>query len=234
MRIPSHPWGPGEHARYRDRDLFLAGLAMQSIYRSKEGDHNLNVWEMLCREVYEPIGVLYMHGNATTDGVPLTAWGAYPNVDDMVKIAGLVQRLGVTLDGEQQLLSEEVLREALYETGEGVVGLPTGASGTNPETKSIPKSYHLTLWHEPYVSSSGGGGGGGGGRRCLYSCPQMHGYGGNTVLMSPSGVIGFRVGTAGHPHGVEAMCAIADTLRPFDIHARVGGRHVAAEERPRL
>ena len=70
---------------------------MQSIYRSKESDHNLNVWEMLCREVYEPIGVLYMHGNATTDGVPLTAWGAYPNVDDMVKIAGLVQRLG--LDG---------------------------------------------------------------------------------------------------------------------------------------
>lgn len=164
FKVPSHPWGPGEHARYRDRDLFLAGAAMHSLYELKNGDTGTDgVWGMLCREVYEPIGVLHMHSNTTVDGVPLTAWGSYPTIDDIVKIAGLVQRLGVTLDG-QQLLSREVLREALYETG-AICGLPTGKAGTNPGTETLSKTYHLTLWHEPYLSSSG----------TQYSCPQMHG-----------------------------------------------------------
>lgn len=118
---------------------------------------------MLRRDVYEPIGVLYMHANSTVDGVPLTAWGSYPTIDDMAKIADLVQRLGVTREG-QQLLSREVLREALYET-DTFCGLPTGRAGTNPGTKMMSKTYHLTLWHEPYISHTG----------TQYSCPQMHG-----------------------------------------------------------
>ena len=44
---------------------------------------------MLRRDVYEPIGVLHMHGSSTVDGVPLTAWGSYPTIDDMAKIANL-------------------------------------------------------------------------------------------------------------------------------------------------
>lgn len=63
------------------------------------------------------------------------------------------------------------------------------------------------------------------------------------MLMTPSGVLGFRLGTAGHPHS-EGMCAIADVLRPFDEYARVSSfwrgenlRHSSiafSDQRPKL
>ena len=91
-------------------------------------------------------------------------------------------------------------------------GLPTGAPGTNPGTEGLGKSYHLTLWHEPYISASGR----------HFSVCQMHGFGGNSVVLAPNGLVGFRVGTAGHPDA-EAMGGIADGVRPFGAHRRGGG-----------
>ena len=38
FKIPSYPWGPGEHARYRDRDIFTLSAALESFYKKKEGD----------------------------------------------------------------------------------------------------------------------------------------------------------------------------------------------------
>ena len=38
FRVPNYPWGPGEVARYRDRDIFVGAAALDSLYRSNEGD----------------------------------------------------------------------------------------------------------------------------------------------------------------------------------------------------
>jgi len=136
--------------------------------------------------------------------VPLLGWGIYTTVDDIAKIAALMQNGGV-LDGEQ-MLSERRLAEALYETD--VRGLPTGA-----ENEFGKKSYHLSFWHEPFVSKSGKS----------YSAPQMVGWGGNIVQLMPNGIVGFRFGNGGDVE-VEQMMLIANSIKPFDEFDRRGER----------
>ena len=53
-KIPSYPWGPGEYARYRDRDIFTGSAAMESLLRSKEGP-DADLWQMMVDEVYRPM-----------------------------------------------------------------------------------------------------------------------------------------------------------------------------------
>jgi hypothetical protein len=126
----------------------------------------------------------------------LLAWGLYVTIDDVAKIAGLIENRGMH-DGEQ-LLSKAGLAEALYDTD--VRGLPTGGSnryGVN--------TYHLTVWHENYKTNSGS----------TYTIPSMIGYGGNIIKIMPNGIIGFRMGNGGNKP-VEQMIVIADELLPFD------------------
>jgi len=199
FKIANYPWGPGEVARYRDRDIFVAAAALDNLYRSKEGD-DADLWQMMLDEVFEPIGVHHLPMSRTLEtdrpGVPLLAWGVYATIDDVAKIAGLIQNRG--LHESVQLLSKTGLAEALYDTE--VRGLPTGGSnrfGTN--------TYHLTVWHENYRSSSGEN----------YTIPTMLGYGGNIVKLMPNGIIGFRMGNGGNKP-VEQMIVIADKIQPFD------------------
>jgi len=199
FNIASYPWGPGEVARYRDRDIFVAAAALDSLYRSKEGD-DADLWQMMLDEVFEPIGIHHLPMSRTVEtsrpGVPLLAWGVYATIDDVAKIAGLIQNRG--LYNDVQLLSKAGLAEALYDTD--VRGLPTGGSnryGTN--------TYHLTVWHENYMADS----------KTNYTIPTMRGYGGNIVKLMPNGIIGFRMGNGGNKP-VEQMIVIADKIRPFD------------------
>lgn len=38
--------GPGEHARYRDRDIFTLSTGIESLYREKE-DEDAVLWQMM-------------------------------------------------------------------------------------------------------------------------------------------------------------------------------------------
>lgn len=205
FKVPNYPWGPGEVPRYRDRDIFVAAVALDNLYRSKEGD-DANLWQMMLDEVYRPIGIHHLPMSRTREadrpGVPLLAWGVYVTIDDVAKIAGLIQERGAH-DGVQ-LLSNAGLAEALYDTD--VRGLPTGESN-----KYGINTYHLTVWHENYTTSSG--------KTCTIS--TMSGYGGNIVKLMPNGIIGFRMGNGGDKP-VEQMIVIADKIRPFDQY---GPRH---------
>ena len=199
FKVPNYPWGPGEVARYRDRDIFVAAAALDSLYRNKEGD-DADLWQMMLDEVYGPIGVHHLPKSRTweTDrpGVPLLAWGVYVTIDDVAKIAGLIQNRG--MHNGVQLLSKAGLAEALYDTD--TRGLPNGAS--NPYGIN---TYHLTVWHENYRTSSGK----------TWTIPTMSGYGGNVVKIMPNGIIGFRMGNGGSKP-VEQMIVIADKILPFD------------------
>jgi hypothetical protein len=155
---------------------------------------------MMLDEVYGPIGIHHLPKSLTweTDrpSVPLLAWGVYLTIDDVAKIARLIENRGAY--NGTQLLSKAGLAEALYDTN--VRGLPTGASnryGVN--------TYHLTVWHENYTTSAGR----------TYTIPSMSGYGGNLVKIMPNGIIGFRMGNGG-AKPVEQMIVIADELFPFD------------------
>ncbi len=203
FKVPNYPWGPGEVGRYRDRDIFVGAAALDSLYRSREGD-DADLWQMMLDEVYGPIGVHHLPKSRTfeTDrpGVPLLAWGVYVTIDDVAKIAGLIENRG--MHNGVQLLSAAGLAEALYDTDSR--GLPTGASnryGTN--------TYYLTVWHENYTTESG----------MTWTIPTMSGYGGNVVKLMPNGIIGFRMGNGGSKP-VEQMIVIADRILPFDKYSR--------------
>ncbi|MBT4522536.1 MAG: serine hydrolase [Halieaceae bacterium] len=202
FKVQNHPWGPGKHVRYRDRDIVLLAAALDSIYRQKEGD-DADLWQMMLDEVYGPIGIHHMPMNKTKETgraeVPFLGWGIYVTLDDIAKISDLLQS-GGRYRG-RQILSGGVLAEAMYETG--VRGLPTGASN-----KYGHKTYHLSLWHESFITRSG----------TSYAAPKMIGWGGNIVQLMPNGMTGIRIGNAGDDPGVKMMI-VADRIRPFDDHA---------------
>jgi len=202
-KIPSYPWGPGEHARYRDRDIFIGAAALEALFREKEGDH-ADLWQMMVEEVYRPIGIHHISMTHTREsnerGTPILAWGIYVSIDDIAKISMLIQNGGK--HNGMQLLSKEGISEALYETE--IRGLPTGESNVHGD-----KTYHLTFWHENFITESGG----------LHQAPRMSGYGGNIVQLMPNGMIGFRIGNGGDVT-LEQMTIIADQIKAFDQHKR--------------
>ena len=202
-KISSYPWGPGEHARYRDRDIFIGAAALEALFREKEGD-DADLWQMMVEEVYRPIGIHHISMTHTREsnerGTPILAWGIYVSIDDIAKISMLIQNGGK--HNGMQLLSKEGISEALYETE--IRGLPTGESNVHGD-----KTYHLTFWHENFITESGG----------LHQAPRMSGYGGNIVQLMPNGMIGFRIGNGGDVT-LEQMTIIADQIKAFDQHNR--------------
>ncbi|MFK8019134.1 MAG: serine hydrolase [Pseudomonadales bacterium] len=199
FQVPKHPWGPGKHVRYRDRDIYVLAAALDAILKAKEGpDAHLD--QMMFDEVYRPLGIHHLPINRTKEeggapGVAFLAWGMYLTADDTAKIGTLLQNGG--RHKGKQLLSANKLAEALYQRD--TRGLPMGDSNEYGEG-----SYHMTLWHYPYRTLSG----------ALTSTGLMVGWGGNVVSLIPNGMIGYRYGNGGYV-GVEGAVRVADRIRPF-------------------
>jgi hypothetical protein len=173
-----YPWGPGQVTRYRDQDMFILGVAMDNFIKAKEGS-GADLWSMLKREVYEPIGIHYAPTNRTIEpgqdpGQPLMAFGYYPTISDMVKIARLYQNLGRNVG--VQLLYQPAIEQ--LSAGEAPRGLPTGMETPSGETR-----YFEALWEARYRSIHG----------CELYVPVMQGWGSNLVVMMPDGLTAIRL-----------------------------------------
>jgi Beta-lactamase len=173
-----YPWPPGEVARYRDQDMFMLGVAMDGFLKSKEGQQ-ADLWSMLEREVFGPIGIHDAPINRTIEpdgrpGQPLMAFGFYATIGDLVKIARLYQAGGVH-DGVQLLYRPRI--EALL-PGIAPRGLPTGEQLQFGET-----TYFTAFWEARYDASEG----------CKLFIPRMLGWGGNMVALMPGGLTGIRL-----------------------------------------
>ncbi|WP_425153364.1 serine hydrolase [Candidatus Palauibacter sp.] len=202
FRASNHPWGPGEVVRYRDQDAFLIGAAMDAYLKHRAGPQ-AELWRMLEDEVYRPIGVPHAPTNRLieADGsltLPQMSQGYYPAVDDLAKIARLLQDGGAH-EGEQ-LLHRELTAEVLYRTD------ARGITFGRP-VETGPPSYYLALWHQNYVGEGG----------CVVDLTRMSGWGGHRVVLFPNGIVGIRIskvtGSEGSP--VDGLAAVADRLDPF-------------------
>ncbi len=202
FRASNHPWGPGEVVRYRDQDAFLIGAAMDAYLKHRAGD-GADLWEMLEEEVYRPIGVPHAPTNRLieADGsltLPQMSQGYYPTVDDLAKIARLLQDGGVH-EGEP-LLHPELTAEVLYRTD--VRGIAFG-----PPAEIGQPSYSLALWHQNHVGEGG----------CVVDLTRMSGWGGHRVVLFPNGIVAIRIskvaGSEASP--VDGLAAVADRLDPF-------------------
>jgi CubicO group peptidase (beta-lactamase class C family) len=194
-----YPWGAGKVARYRDEDMFLLGVAMTRYLQAKEGPE-ANVWDFLRREVYEPIGIYYAPINKTIEADPkndqaLMAYGFYPTIGDLIKIARLYQN-GGNFQG-RQILNAEKLADIM--PAKQAVGLATG----NPEKPQ----YYKAFWRSVYKAPSG----------CSFSYPLMDGWGENYVMLLPRDVTIFRLAKNwdGDPSAgnLENMTEVAGKLK---------------------
>jgi hypothetical protein len=172
------PWGPGQVARYRDQDIFLLGVAMDNYVKKKEGAA-ATIWTMLIREVFEPIGIHSAPINKTLEsaereGQPLMAFGYYPTVIDIVRIARLYQNLGAY--HARQLLYAPTIKDIFARTS--APGLPTGEHAPFGEI-----FYFNTFWKAPYSAQRG----------CKLYYPQMEGWGGTVIALLPGKVTGIRI-----------------------------------------
>ncbi|WP_181176516.1 serine hydrolase [Mesorhizobium sp. B2-3-5] len=176
-KTPDFPWGPGEVVRYRDQDMFLLGVAMAEYLKRKGGNGDL--WQMLTDEVYRPIGIHHAATNRTIEsdgskGHPIMAFGYYPSLSDLAKIATLFQNKGRL--GNKQILYEPMIETML--AGAKDRGLPTGEHNAYGEGR-----YYMSLRYARYDAAE----------NCKLYLPAMLGYGGNIVALMPNGMIGIRL-----------------------------------------
>lgn len=206
LRIAAvYPWGPGQVVRYRDQDMYVLGVAMDNFLKSKEGP-NANLWTMLEREVFEPIGIHYAPINRTLEtdgrpGHPLMAYGYYATVSDLVKVARLYHARG--RHAGRQLLYSPRIEQLLY--GTTPRGLPTGEKTHAGETQ-----YFNGFWEMQYDATEG----------CKLYIPQMVGWGGNIVALYPGGLTGIRIALSPPDKVVQqgdmtAMATVANRLARF-------------------
>jgi CubicO group peptidase (beta-lactamase class C family) len=202
---PSYPWGPGEISRYRDQDLFMAGVAMDAIWKQHSGP-DADLFSMVADEVYAPVGIHGIDMNRTIEGngargMPLTAFGLFLGLDGAAKLGQLLTGGGA--HNGQQVLEPTLLQSCL--DGDFDKGLPTGTS--TAEGREV--TYHLAYWQLPMTTHAGRD----------VRIPSMRGYGGQIIQPLWNGITCFRFGHD-HPDKQERYDAlklprIADALRPL-------------------
>ena len=196
----NYDWGPGEVGRYDSVQTFVVGAAMDAFLKRKEGA-DARLWDMVIREVLAPIGVRHaplMHSREAggARGLPIMGWGYVPTVEEIAKIAILLQAGG--MHEGRQLLSEAKLREVFAPTTEPGYAIP-----------GLPSRYHLSFWFSPFHTAG----------PCSVWIPEMKGHGGNLVTLMPNGMSGIRLaderkGTPGM-YDSTGMAKLANSLEPF-------------------
>lgn len=201
---PSYPWGPGEVARYRDQDLFMAGAAMDALWKRHAGA-DADLFAMVAGEVYAAIGMRGVDMNRTREadggtGLPVTAFGLFLGLDDIAKLGGLIAAGGVHRG--ERLLCPRLLADAV--DGDFAKGLPTGTASSDGEV-----TYRLAYWQLPYRTRAGR----------MVRIPSMRGYGGNIIQPLWNGITCFRLAhdtpDLDERYDALKLPRIADALRPL-------------------
>jgi hypothetical protein len=185
--------------RYNSTQTFVLAAAMDSFLKRQAGPQ-ARLWDMMVTEVFQPIGIFYLPTMHTREadgarGIPHLAAGLYPTIDDLAKLATLLQN-GGQYQG-RQLLSAGKLAEALYKTN--AMGLPTGR-----QNRCGGERYHWSFWSVPYRTNDG----------CFFQIPYMVGFGGNFVVLLPNGISAFRFADS-HNYDVDTLVLAGEALRPF-------------------
>ena len=196
--VGRYPWARREVVRYSTSVTFTLAAAMDAYLKRKAGP-DADLWDMVVEEVYRPIGILHAPTMRTVEpdgrrGLPILGFGLTPTVDDVAKLATLLQQRG-RHDGVQ-LLHAAKIDEVL---GGTAIGLSTRVA-----TRFGERRYHRSFWLEPYRTAAG----------CALHVPFMWGYGGNFVVLLPNGVSAFRFAD-GHVHDLETMILAGEAIRPF-------------------
>jgi len=210
--LKPYPWEPGTVMRYRDHDFYMLGIAVDAFLKSVRGPQ-ADAWEMLQKEVFEPIGILHAPAVRTREagGRDGPVWfnaGYYPTLDDLAKIALLYQDGGA--HGGKQLLHQQLTvdlmaaRGVLDQKGDAAAG-PAVASPDGPATNLYRMGFHFL----PYTASRS---------RQRHYLPTMSGFGDNEVILFPGRIVAIRTANVAEvPAGEKARSDDTDaTQRAVD------------------
>ena len=188
--LKPYPWEPGTVVRYRDQDFFLLGAALDAFLKSARGPR-ADLWDMLCTEVLEPIGIAQAPAVRTRepggkDGLIWLNAGYYPSLDDLAKIALLYQSHGAH-DGVQ-LLHRELTEDLLAARGTLRKDGDSSLAHERPEKAPMTAEFYaMGLHFIPYVGSASH-------RRV--DLPSMNGFGENEITLFPNGLVSLILGNA--------------------------------------
>lgn len=159
---------------YRSTDTYVLGTAMQAYVRART-DRRMDFFDTYERDaLWRPLRLspLMMQTRRSYDSTrqPFTAYGLTYHRDDVARIALFLDRSGGILDGAQ-LLDRSMLEAALHRDA-AQPGWPAGYPGF---------SYLHGVWSRDLAPLLG----------CAAPtwAPFLSGYGGNSVVMFPNGVI---------------------------------------------
>jgi CubicO group peptidase (beta-lactamase class C family) len=172
-RFPDAPPAPGEVFNYASTHFFVLSYALNEYVKARQGP-DADYWLMLKEDVLRPLGIDNLPLSRTIEeeeklGTPIMGWGSYPTVNEVARIAQLLQDEGRF--GGEQLLSAIKVREALSQAWHP--GYDTGGN----------QSYYHSVWRRPAHLF-----------RCVVHVPTMSGHGGNLVMMLPNGLTAIRFG----------------------------------------
>jgi CubicO group peptidase (beta-lactamase class C family) len=216
--LKPYPWEPGTVMRYRDQDFYLLGIAIEAFLKSVRGP-DADAWDMLRKEVFEPIGIYQAPAVRTREGIDRDGpvWfnaGFYPTLDDLAKIALLYQDGGA--HAGRQILHRSLTTELL--AAHGAIDKDGDASaGASPPDASAPplNLYQMGFHFTPCASRRAG---------LRHYLPTMQGFGDNEVILFPGRVVAIRMAkvTEQNPKAgpavsddVTATLRAVDRLAPF-------------------
>lgn len=215
-----YPWDPGTVMRYRDQDFYLLGVAIDGFVKAARGP-GADVWDMLRREVFEPIGIAQAPTIRTREpkgrrGVPWLNAGYYPTLDDLAKIALLYQSRGAY--GGEQILHRGLTEDLLAARG----AIPKHADlspggGWDCGTDCVGgELYKMGFHFRPYIDIHGQ-------HRHL---PTMWGAGDSEIVLYPNGLVSILIAKATElPRGEAATSdAGAETVRAVERLRSFGGK----------
>jgi hypothetical protein len=191
-----YPWNPGTVLRYRDHDFYVLGVAIDAYLKSVRGP-GADVWDMLCEEVFAPIGISAAPATRTREpgGQRGLTWfnaGYFPTLDDIAKIALLYQIRGEW--GGRQILHRDLTTDLLAARGalskSGGAPIPSaGVLDSLPDSFDFgkPTHYRMGFHFTPYYSRD---------RQKVEYLPTMWGSGESEVILYPNGLVSIRIGKA--------------------------------------
>jgi Beta-lactamase len=190
---------PGTRFNYRDQDAYLLGVADANFLKAHAGQH-ATISKMLLDQVYRPIGIYTAPTNATiqrggSSGQPLMAYGFYPTLDDLAKIARLYENGGSS--NGHQILDRQLVEHLLTRKTVQADALPAGGA-----------EHYLLDWHIVKMHASAS---------CTRYVPQAEGWGGNTVTLLPghTTLIRMRNNWVATPHPQATVDALSAKIAPL-------------------
>ena len=201
---PSYPWPAGTITRYRDQDLYIAGVALDALLKMYRGS-DARLWDMVRDEVYIPARIHHAVKFHTVESdvdseVPLSDAGLLLTMDNIARLGKLILDRG-KIEG-QQILEPQLLHEIFSFDIEK--GLPTGTYTADGEVH-----YYASTWYLPYQTRS----------EEKFWIPTMRGYGGQLIQILPNNTIGFRFGFDSYEteerYDALKLARLSDTIRPF-------------------